>query len=132
MHLTVHISKHRAVEEKRFSCPKCDKSFHSNYYLSKHIKIHDERVKKSIKCPNCHKWFVFKMLLIFFITTFNGFIFVFNAATQRNNHWNFMLDMLIVVIKIQKESFVRFAEKHLCLKQVLKIIFELYIVRNLI
>ncbi|XP_055318195.1 transcription factor grauzone-like [Sitodiplosis mosellana] len=55
IHLTVHISKHKAVEEKRFSCPKCHKAFHCNHYLKKHMKMHDDKVRKKIPCSHCNK-----------------------------------------------------------------------------
>lgn len=55
--LATHISRHKAIEAKRFSCPKCDKAFESNHCLKKHVIVHDEEMKKTknVPCPHCQK-----------------------------------------------------------------------------
>lgn len=68
MSLSVHISKHKAVEEKRFPCPKCNKFYHSNHYLKRHIETHTtDKTKKTVPCPHCPKQYTTEQSLRFHI-----------------------------------------------------------------
>lgn len=64
---STHVSKHKALEDKRFNCELCNKSFSSNYYLKTHQKIHNRTTKKSLSCQHCGKRLV-DLTIIFFFT----------------------------------------------------------------
>ncbi|KAG4072165.1 hypothetical protein HA402_015664 [Bradysia odoriphaga] len=53
--LSVHMSKHKAVESKKFVCQVCGKAFLSNYKLKDHFNVHDKANRKSFQCTQCDK-----------------------------------------------------------------------------
>lgn len=53
--LSAHISQHKAVDTKRFSCSECGKAWKSKYRLDIHKRSHEEKTARNFPCDYCNR-----------------------------------------------------------------------------